>query len=129
MRHKNQALKCVLSILINDFVTFSLLTQCFLSCRKIMDSGELDFYQHSKLCSNTCRSTKIDLVGTRASLSSQASTETTPTPSSADGTIALYTYLSFRRQTYTKNYIIAYFIQFYKYTSHFFSDKARVKKM
>ncbi|KAI4877188.1 hypothetical protein NFI96_007836 [Prochilodus magdalenae] len=53
--------------------------------RKIMDSGELDFYQHSKLCSNTCRSTKIDLVGTRASLSSQQSTETVPaTPSSAD---------------------------------------------
>ncbi|XP_066527734.1 glucocorticoid modulatory element-binding protein 2 [Hoplias malabaricus] len=53
--------------------------------RKIMDSGELDFYQHSKLCSNTCRSTKIDLVGTRASLTSQPSTETVPaTPSSAD---------------------------------------------
>ncbi|KAM9444820.1 glucocorticoid modulatory element-binding protein 2 [Clarias gariepinus] len=52
--------------------------------RKIMDSGELDFYQHSKLCSNTCRSTKIDLVGTRASLSSQVSTETAPTPSSTE---------------------------------------------
>ncbi|KAF5893497.1 glucocorticoid modulatory element-binding protein 2, partial [Clarias magur] len=52
--------------------------------RKIMDSGELDFYQHSKLCSNTCRSTKIDLVGTRASLSSQASTESAPTPSSTE---------------------------------------------
>ncbi|XP_041953424.1 glucocorticoid modulatory element-binding protein 2 isoform X2 [Alosa sapidissima] len=46
--------------------------------RKIMDSGELDFYQHCKLCSNTCRSTKIDLVGSRASLSSQTSTELTP---------------------------------------------------
>lgn len=32
-----------------------------------MDSGELDFYQHSKVCSNTCRSTKIDLVGAKAS--------------------------------------------------------------
>ncbi|KAI5609215.1 glucocorticoid modulatory element-binding protein 2, partial [Silurus asotus] len=52
--------------------------------RKIMDSGELDFYQHSKLCSNTCRSTKIDLVGTRASLSSQTSTETALTSSSTD---------------------------------------------
>lgn len=50
-----------------------------------MDSGELDFYEHSKLCSNTCRSTKIDLVGTRASLSSQASTETLQTPSTAEG--------------------------------------------
>lgn len=33
--------------------------------RKIMDSGELDFYQHAKVCSNTCRSTKIDLVGNK----------------------------------------------------------------
>ncbi|MGH0127270.1 UNVERIFIED_CONTAM: hypothetical protein FKN15_008935 [Acipenser sinensis] len=53
--------------------------------RKIMDSGELDFYQHAKVCSNTCRSTKIDLVGTRASFSSQQSTELIPiTPASAD---------------------------------------------
>lgn len=64
-----------------------------------MDSGELDFYQHTKLCSNTCRSTKIDLVGTRASLSSQTSTETAPTPSSTDGTTPLYTYPSFRSHT------------------------------
>ncbi|TWW56384.1 Glucocorticoid modulatory element-binding protein 2 [Takifugu flavidus] len=41
--------------------------------RKIMDSGELDFYQHSKVCSNTCRSTKIDLVG--AKMSSDPSNE------------------------------------------------------
>ncbi|XP_037540994.1 glucocorticoid modulatory element-binding protein 2 [Nematolebias whitei] len=41
--------------------------------RKIMDSGELDFYQHSKVCSNTCRSTKIDLVGTKASAAVDAS--------------------------------------------------------
>nr|XP_023651084.1 glucocorticoid modulatory element-binding protein 2 isoform X2 [Paramormyrops kingsleyae] len=53
--------------------------------RKIMDSGELDFYQHSKVCSNTCRSTKIDLVGSRVSFSTQQSTEFVPvTPSSAD---------------------------------------------
>uniref|UniRef100_A0A672LP71 Glucocorticoid modulatory element binding protein 2 n=1 Tax=Sinocyclocheilus grahami TaxID=75366 RepID=A0A672LP71_SINGR len=53
--------------------------------RKIMDSGELDFYQHSRLCSNTCRSTKIDLVGSRVSFSSQQSTETAPaTPASVD---------------------------------------------
>ncbi|XP_016347496.1 glucocorticoid modulatory element-binding protein 2-like [Sinocyclocheilus anshuiensis] len=53
--------------------------------RKIMDSGELDFYQHSRLCSNTCRSTKIDLLGSRVSFSSQQSTETTPaTPASVD---------------------------------------------
>lgn len=53
--------------------------------RRIMDSGELDFYQHSRLCSNTCRSTKIDLVGSRGSLSSQQSTETAPaTPASSE---------------------------------------------
>lgn len=31
-------------------------------CRKMMDSGQLDFYQHSTLCTNTCRSTKFDLL-------------------------------------------------------------------
>ncbi|XP_044068775.1 glucocorticoid modulatory element-binding protein 2 isoform X2 [Siniperca chuatsi] len=53
--------------------------------RKIMDSGELDFYQHTKVCSNTCRSTKIDLVGTKVSVSSDQSAELVPvTPSSAE---------------------------------------------
>ncbi|XP_030279422.1 glucocorticoid modulatory element-binding protein 2 isoform X3 [Sparus aurata] len=53
--------------------------------RKIMDSSELDFYQHTKVCSNTCRSTKIDLVGTKVSISSDQSAELVPaTPSSAD---------------------------------------------
>lgn len=51
-----------------------------------MDSGELDFYQHDKVCSNTCRSTKIDLSGARVSLSSPTSTEYLPlTPATADG--------------------------------------------
>ncbi|EHH19512.1 Glucocorticoid modulatory element-binding protein 2 [Macaca mulatta] len=54
--------------------------------RKIMDSGELDFYQHDKVCSNTCRSTKIDLSGARVSLSSPTSAEYIPlTPAAADG--------------------------------------------
>eukprot|EP00062_Callorhinchus_milii_P002787 gi/632939384/ref/XP_007909853.1/ PREDICTED: glucocorticoid modulatory element-binding protein 2 isoform X3 [Callorhinchus milii] len=53
--------------------------------RKIMDSGELDFYQHSLVCSNTCRSTKIDLSSARSSLSSQQSTDYIPvTPVTAD---------------------------------------------
>ncbi|KAM8830978.1 glucocorticoid modulatory element-binding protein 2 isoform 2-T2 [Synchiropus picturatus] len=43
--------------------------------RKIMDSGELDFYQHAKQCSNTCRSTKIDLVSTKAPGSGDPSSE------------------------------------------------------
>lgn len=51
-----------------------------------MDSGELDFYQHDKVCSNTCRSTKIDLSGARVSLSSPTATEYLPlTPAAADG--------------------------------------------
>lgn len=52
-----------------------------------MDSGELDFYQHDRVCSNTCRSTKIDLSGARVSLSSPTSAEYVPlTPATADGT-------------------------------------------
>ena len=50
-----------------------------------MDSGELDFYQHSKVCSNTCRSTKIDLVGAKVSVSTDQSADLVPAPpSSAD---------------------------------------------
>ncbi|KAM9307279.1 glucocorticoid modulatory element-binding protein 1 isoform 2-T4 [Pholidichthys leucotaenia] len=30
--------------------------------RKMMDTGQLDFYEHSTLCTNTCRSTKFDLL-------------------------------------------------------------------
>nr|XP_046253938.1 glucocorticoid modulatory element-binding protein 2 [Scatophagus argus] len=53
--------------------------------RKIMDSGDLDFYQHTKVCSNTCRSTKIDLVGSKVSMSSDQSADLVPaTPLSAD---------------------------------------------
>ncbi|KAF3696419.1 Glucocorticoid modulatory element-binding protein 2 [Channa argus] len=53
--------------------------------RKIMDSGELDFFQHAKVCSNTCRSTKIDLVGSKVSTISDHSADLVPaTPSSAD---------------------------------------------
>lgn len=53
--------------------------------RKIMDSGELDFYQHDRVCSNTCRSTKIDLSGARASLGSPTPTEYIPlTPATTD---------------------------------------------
>lgn len=48
-----------------------------------MDSGELDFYQHSKVCSNTCRSTKIDLVGTKVSISSDQPAELVPAISSS----------------------------------------------
>ncbi|XP_028325958.1 glucocorticoid modulatory element-binding protein 1-like isoform X2 [Gouania willdenowi] len=30
--------------------------------RKMMDSGQIDFYQHNAVCSNTCRSTKFDVL-------------------------------------------------------------------
>lgn len=51
-----------------------------------MDSGELDFYQHGNVCSNTCRSTKIDLVGNKVCVSSDQAAELMPvTPSSAEG--------------------------------------------
>ncbi|XP_051921450.1 glucocorticoid modulatory element-binding protein 1-like [Hippocampus zosterae] len=30
--------------------------------RKMMDSGQIDFFQHDTVCSNTCRSTKFDML-------------------------------------------------------------------
>ncbi|XP_037309173.2 glucocorticoid modulatory element-binding protein 1-like [Pungitius pungitius] len=30
--------------------------------RKMMDSGQIDFYQHDTVCGNTCRSTKFDVL-------------------------------------------------------------------
>ncbi|KAJ7304239.1 hypothetical protein JRQ81_011777 [Phrynocephalus forsythii] len=55
--------------------------------RKMMDSGQLDFYQHDKVCTNTCRSTKFDLLisSARAPVPGQQSMVQTPT--SADGSI------------------------------------------
>lgn len=47
----------------------------FLFLRKIMDSGELEFYHHAKVCSNTCRSTKIDLLGTKLATGSDQSAD------------------------------------------------------
>lgn len=71
-------LGCCLSCLLKAF-------HYFWFHRKIMDSGELDFYRHTKVCSNTCRSTKIDLVGTKVSINSDQSAELVPaTPSSAE---------------------------------------------
>lgn len=57
--------------------------------RKMMDSGQIDFYQHDKVCSNTCRSTKFDLLisSARAPVPGQQ-TSVVQTPTSADGGIA-----------------------------------------
>ena len=60
-----------------------------------MDSGELEFYQHAQVCSNTCRSTKIDVVGIKLSAISQQSADfIAVTPSS---TLCKITGLIFRR--------------------------------
>ncbi|XP_077788138.1 glucocorticoid modulatory element-binding protein 1 isoform X2 [Podarcis muralis] len=59
--------------------------------RKMMDSGQIDFYQHDKVCTNTCRSTKFDLLisSARAPVPGQQSLVQTPT--SADGSITQIT--------------------------------------
>ncbi|XP_012708931.1 glucocorticoid modulatory element-binding protein 1 isoform X1 [Fundulus heteroclitus] len=49
--------------------------------RKMMDSGQLDFYQHSTLCTNTCRSTKFDLLINNTRFPPDSSGLTTPTSS------------------------------------------------
>ncbi|KAM6958819.1 glucocorticoid modulatory element-binding protein 1 [Aplochiton taeniatus] len=51
--------------------------------RKMMDSGQLDFYEHSTLCTNTCRSTKFDLLITNARMPPDGSGMTPPTSSQA----------------------------------------------
>ncbi|XP_017287380.1 glucocorticoid modulatory element-binding protein 1 isoform X2 [Kryptolebias marmoratus] len=51
--------------------------------RKMMDSGQLDFYQHSTLCTNTCRSTKFDLLINNTRFPPDGSSLTTPTSSQA----------------------------------------------
>ncbi|KAM8884533.1 glucocorticoid modulatory element-binding protein 1 isoform 2-T2 [Synchiropus picturatus] len=49
--------------------------------RKMMDSGKLDFYQHSKLCANTCRSTKFDILINNTRFPPDSCGLTTPTSS------------------------------------------------
>ncbi|XP_005941063.1 glucocorticoid modulatory element-binding protein 1 isoform X2 [Haplochromis burtoni] len=49
--------------------------------RKMMDSGQLDFYQHSTLCTNTCRSTKFDLLINNTRFPPDGTGLTTPTSS------------------------------------------------
>nr|XP_033809866.1 glucocorticoid modulatory element-binding protein 1 isoform X2 [Geotrypetes seraphini] len=56
--------------------------------RKLMDSGQIDFFQHDKVCTNTCRSTKFDLLisSARAPVPGQQ-TSILQTPTSVDGSI------------------------------------------
>ncbi|XP_034560900.1 glucocorticoid modulatory element-binding protein 1 isoform X2 [Notolabrus celidotus] len=51
--------------------------------RKMMDSGQLDFYQHSTLCTNTCRSTKFDLLINNTRFPPDGTGLNTPTSSQA----------------------------------------------
>ncbi|XP_037549606.1 glucocorticoid modulatory element-binding protein 1 isoform X2 [Nematolebias whitei] len=51
--------------------------------RKMMDSGQLDFYQHSTLCTNTCRSTKFDLLINNTRFPPDGTGLTSPTSSQA----------------------------------------------
>ncbi|KAL0962167.1 hypothetical protein UPYG_G00336570 [Umbra pygmaea] len=51
--------------------------------RKMMDSGQLDFYEHTSLCTNTCRSTKFDLLISNTRFPPDGSGLTAPTSSQA----------------------------------------------
>ncbi|XP_026548534.1 glucocorticoid modulatory element-binding protein 1-like, partial [Notechis scutatus] len=53
----------------------------------MMDSGQIDFYQHDKVCTNTCRSTKFDLLFSSARAPVPGQTTLVQTPTSADGSI------------------------------------------
>lgn len=53
--------------------------------RKMMDSGQLDFYQHSTLCTNTCRSTKFDILINNTRFPPDGTGLTTPTSSQTLG--------------------------------------------
>lgn len=55
--------------------------------RKMMDSGQLDFFQHGTLCTNTCRSTKFDLLINNTRFPPDGTGLTTPT--SAQGQVVL----------------------------------------
>lgn len=57
--------------------------------RKMMDSGQLDFYQHSTLCTNTCRSTKFDLLINNTRFPPDGTGLTTPTSSQVTGQVIL----------------------------------------
>ncbi|KAG9355540.1 hypothetical protein JZ751_000378, partial [Albula glossodonta] len=46
--------------------------------RKMMDSRQIDFYQHDTVCTNTCRSTKFDLLISNTRLPLQGSEPATP---------------------------------------------------
>uniref|UniRef100_A0A8C6VIV4 Glucocorticoid modulatory element binding protein 1 n=1 Tax=Naja naja TaxID=35670 RepID=A0A8C6VIV4_NAJNA len=58
--------------------------------RKMMDSGQIDFYQHDKVCTNTCRSTKFDLLFSSARAPVPGQTSLVQTPTSADEEMLMF---------------------------------------
>ncbi|KAG5842980.1 hypothetical protein ANANG_G00183560 [Anguilla anguilla] len=48
--------------------------------RKMMDSRQIDFYQHDTVCTNTCRSTKFDLLISNTRLPCRAASQPPATP-------------------------------------------------
>ncbi|XP_051991301.1 glucocorticoid modulatory element-binding protein 1 isoform X2 [Xyrauchen texanus] len=56
--------------------------------RKMMDSCQLDFYQHSTLCTNTCRSTKFDLLINNTRFPPDGSGVNTPTTAQGHVSVA-----------------------------------------
>lgn len=56
-----------------------------------MDSGQLDFYQHSTLCTNTCRSTKFDLLINNTRFPPDSSVLSTPSSSQGETSARNYT--------------------------------------
>ncbi|XP_028985176.1 glucocorticoid modulatory element-binding protein 1-like isoform X2 [Betta splendens] len=52
--------------------------------RKMMDSGQIDFYQHDTACSNTCRSTKFDALINSSRLPPGAAVQPSPSGPALD---------------------------------------------
>ncbi|XP_044142078.1 glucocorticoid modulatory element-binding protein 1 [Bufo gargarizans] len=59
--------------------------------RKMMDSGQIDFYQHDKLCTNTCRSTKFDLLISSARAPVPGQSNVVQTPPTGEGSLSSVT--------------------------------------
>ncbi|XP_061072817.1 glucocorticoid modulatory element-binding protein 1-like isoform X1 [Conger conger] len=58
--------------------------------RRMMDSGQIDFYQHDTVCTNTCRSTKFDLLISSSRLPHPGATLPAPrSPQGNGGPVAL----------------------------------------
>ncbi|XP_070998990.1 glucocorticoid modulatory element-binding protein 1-like isoform X1 [Oncorhynchus clarkii lewisi] len=53
--------------------------------RKMMDSGQIDFYQHDTVCTNTCRSTKFDVLINSTRFLPGSAMQHPPSPLPIDG--------------------------------------------